>query len=1407
VSATADIAAPSPPTLRAPAAEPAGGARARRLASLAGRAAVPLFFAVLAIAFVGPALLPGRALLPVDNLFLYPPWRAYAAEYGVQLPHNPLIGDSILQNYSWKRLAAESFAAGEFPLWNPYILAGQPFLAAGQNGSLYPFGVLFFVVPLAQAYAWFIAVHLWLGALFAYWLARIVGANRLGGIVSGITFGFCGYLVVSFLWPMVVSTAIWLPALLATIELLIRGPGGPHPRPGRPPPPAPSPNPGGEESCSTPPGLADGAGVGAARPVGMASVPALLALGAAIVGMQFLAGHMEMSLYLLLTAGLYTGLRLVGEIWARRGWRAVAIGLAALLMVGLGAALAAVQLIPFAEVVGANVRTGWSDYDETVGYALSRQRLVSFLVPDYFGNPSHHTYLDLLDGRVRSVEHLRPNREPRSDTEWGGKNYVEGTVYLGVLPLLLAAVGVAARRTPARLALAIVAVVALLLAFGTPLYALLFYGVPGANQLHTPFRWVYPFGLCVAVLAGLGASALAPNRPHVPPGGQVDSRPGAGPGGDGGARAWAARIGLTTIIAAGVLLLALAVALVFQEASLTLAARALGRWPELRGGFGEARALLSYQYLNLLGSALLLAASGGILWLGARRPTRLLGVAAVALLVGDLFSFGMGFNTAAATRPLGLVPSAIEAIRADPGLFRVVTYGEDDTLPSNTNMLFGLQDVRGYDTIILRDYVEYLELLEPQRGIPFSKVAKLFDERSLSSPLLDLLNVKYVLTSKRVTQPGYSQVFEGEGIRVYRNERALPRAFVLTGAKPAADRAAALAMVGDPAFDPRRLVVLEEWDGAARPSAGVALPATVLEYGNNRVVVEASAPDGGFLVLGDVHFPGWTVTLDGAARPLLRANALLRAVELPPGQHRVTFEYRPLSFRIGGFISLIAAVGLVSLFGLAAWQRLGPLRQPATAGQRVLKNSTFPMATSLLNKVVDVGFALVMFRVLQAEGVGAYTFAGVLVGYFDILVGFGLGTLITREVARDHATAARYLGNTLALRLALWVASAAVVVLLIGPAAGPLGITPPVALTIWLLLLALLPGILSGALSALFMAHERMEHPAAVTVLSTLLKVSLGLVALLGGWGYVGLAAVSVVTNVLTAIVLLGLYVWTIGWPGVSLDLGFARRMADLSLPLMLNNLLNSIFFRIDALLLKPLAGDAALGWYSTAYKFIDGLQIIPSSFVLAVFPLLSRQAETDREQLARTYAISLKVLLIVALPISVGTTLLAEPIILLFAGPTYLPQSAYALQILIWFLPISFVNGLTQYVLIAINRQRWITVSFLVGSAFNLAANLLLIPTYGYLAASAVTVASELALFAPFWRVIRRDLPPIDLLGLAWRPTLAAILMAGPVWALRDWSTILAVPVGGAVYCAALLALRAFDAAERSLVLGALRR
>ena len=112
-----------------------------------------------------------------------------------------------------------------------------------------------------------------------------------------------------------------------------------------------------------------------------------------------------------------------------------------------------------------------------------------------------------------------------------------------------------------------------------------------------------------------------------------------------------------------------------------------------------------------------------------------------------------------------------------------------------------------------------------------------------------------------------------------------------------------------------------------------------------------------------------------------------------------------------------------------------------------------------------------------------------------------------------------------------------------------------------------------------------------------------------------------------------------------------------------------------------------------------------------------------------------------------------------------------------------------------------------MVGVAFNLGANLALIPVWGYVGAAVVTVASEAVLMVPFLWIARREIGSIGLLGVAWRPALAAAIMAFPVWDVAAWSPLLAIPVGAVTYAIMLLVLRALTPAELAHVRSLLRR
>ncbi|WNG56181.1 YfhO family protein [Archangium gephyra] len=153
---------------------------------------------------------------------------------------------------------------------------------------------------------------------------------------------------------------------------------------------------------------------------------------------------------------------------------------------------------------------------------------------------------------------------------------------------------------------------------------------------------------------------------------------------------------------------------------------------------------------------------------------------------------------------------------------------------------------------------------------------------------------------------------------LYRSDTAMPRAFVVHTARVASDAEAQAAFVA-PSQPLRRAALLSEGEPLEGPGCEDST-ARVTEAGLSRVEVALEACAPGYLLLSDSHYPGWEATLDGTPVPVLRANAVMRAVRVPPGAHSVRFDYRPLSFRLGALLSVLALGALT----LALLRSRGP---------------------------------------------------------------------------------------------------------------------------------------------------------------------------------------------------------------------------------------------------------------------------------------------------------------------------------------------------------------------------------------------------------------------------------------------------------------------------------------------------
>jgi O-antigen/teichoic acid export membrane protein len=437
--------------------------------------------------------------------------------------------------------------------------------------------------------------------------------------------------------------------------------------------------------------------------------------------------------------------------------------------------------------------------------------------------------------------------------------------------------------------------------------------------------------------------------------------------------------------------------------------------------------------------------------------------------------------------------------------------------------------------------------------------------------------------------------------------------------------------------------------------------------------------------------------------------------------------------------------------------------------------------------------------------VGIYYYLVVVFGWFDIFTNFGLDLYLIREVSRNRDEAGRYFYNTTLLRLAMAVIGVGLVALfIIGRQAT---VNPPLPdyalLTLALLYAGLFPATLSKGMTSLYYAFEQAEKPAAIATITSINKAVFGVLALMLGFGIVGLASVSIINNLITFGVLLWagrdligrIATWRPDWP-------LLRTMRIEGLPLLLNHFLQTIFFQIDIIILEAMKGAVIVAQYSIAYKWVLAINIIPSFFTQALLPVMSRQAQEDKGALWRTYRFGIKLLLSLALPIAVGFTVLAEPLTYIMGGQQYLPAGAIAIQLMIWSIPIGWMNSLTQYVLVALDMQRMITRAFIAAVAFNIISNVIFIPQFSYQAAAITTIFSELALFIPFAILTARGMgQSIGWMSLLWRPVLATGAMLAVVILGAPLPMLLVLAVASVVYGVVLLALKPFSPEEISMM------
>jgi hypothetical protein len=785
---------------------------------------LPIFFLLLlTLGFFWQVIL-NKVPIPADVIVgIYYPWRDHIwKDHIAGVPFkNGTLSDVVSIIYPWRIYAMELLKQKILPLWIPHALSGTPLLANFQSAVFYPFNFLFFLLDNVTAWSVYIMIQPLLASIFMFLFLKNLKLGNWASILGATVFAFSGFMLVWLEYGIVGHAGLWLPLIFLSIDKLFL-----------------------EKKFEW------------------------VILGAASLSFSLLAGYPQISFYLLLIAGLYAifCLTCLFKTETKSGITRLLFSL--ILMFSLSLGLASIQLVPGLELLHYSIR----ESDPTI-FAFNwgvvpLKNLVTFLAPDFFGNPSTLNF-------------------------WGDFPYNDGAGYVGIVPLVLAGLGFlfCKRRQASFFRLSLI--IFLILSFITPVALLPSRSkIPGFTAA-VPARALFLVTFCLAVFSAFGLEGLLRKE----------------------------------IKTKKVLLIFLVFGLFYTLLWLfVFRARRLSPKASWLTYLSVSKRNLILPTAIFVGGSIVFLSKELVekilnRFLPFLKPIWL-PLSLLFLATFDLFRFGFKYDPFSDKEFLYSSTELTQFLQSQEGLDRFV-----GLIPSSMFIPYNLLSFEGYDPLHIRWFSEYANAVNEPEFEKVTSGSRWVTINNINSPLLNVAGVKYFLAFKgdavgkwepqpwRYPEPKFKMVFQYGKSQIYENTESLPRSFIAHKFKVISDKEGILKTLADSDFDASNTLILEE-----TPAIKLEQPDDrTLEfvkinkdsYLQNRVTIQAYTQAPGLLFLSDNFYPGWRAYLDGKEIKIYRADYTFRAVSIPKGEHIIRFIYDPLPFKMGVYLSLGTLVFLI----------------------------------------------------------------------------------------------------------------------------------------------------------------------------------------------------------------------------------------------------------------------------------------------------------------------------------------------------------------------------------------------------------------------------------------------------------------------------------------------------------------
>ena len=758
--------------------------------------------------FLGKVNLNGNLLVS-----FYPP-------FGENLPFKNTGWDQLRIYFPFYKVTFEQLRNFSIPLWTPYAFSGHPHAADFQSAVFYPLNIFGLFLPQIEFWHLLRLSSTILASFFTFLYLRSIKLSKIASTFGAITFGFSPFILT---WgeEVVMSphSIVWLPLILFGVEKWVIG----------------------------------------------SKKWSLLIVGLATAA-TFLAGYMQTTIYLFIFVGFYLlfGVGVKKLFFERRG----------LVLLGtflLGAGIAAIQLLPSAEVFFNSARAQTTLQETLFEFLVPIEGLLTYFAPDFFGSPATNNFF----------------RE-------GSAQYYEAIMFVGVGALMLATYAFISKpRDRMVLFLLLFAVISASTTLDLPT-SKAFISLP-IPFLSTSIanRVLFIPAFCIAILASMGMDMWLKAKSR-----QI----------------------LKVVFVFGVIYLALFASL--------FAIRSSGSNYFEHAHFVSSQNVIT-SLRNLVIPFGIFVATAGLIVVGSFRQNVKKYAAILIIIVAALhiFRFSQKYFSFSEREVIFPENPVLSYIAENQGYFRSWSVG-DAFLENNFASQYGIYWPEGYDSLNNKRYGEFTFAMQGNEldgfifradaGLGRGKAIELFDS-STRRRLVDMVGVKYVIGKEDhreiLEENNFVEVFDGgSDYLVFENLQVMPRAFLASnyeGVPETITSQELIAKISNREFDFRNSLILEK-DSTISPQFGEG-SAEILSYEPQEVVVKTESEQPKLLFLSDNYYPGWKATVDGDEVEVMRANYTFRAVALTPGGHEVRFYFDSLSFKVGALISVLSLGLLLSL--------------------------------------------------------------------------------------------------------------------------------------------------------------------------------------------------------------------------------------------------------------------------------------------------------------------------------------------------------------------------------------------------------------------------------------------------------------------------------------------------------------